>query len=57
MRNPHVRTVLRNCYGNMDTLTNNFVTSEFIKGYGRVYQEVEVKILLLDMTKMLKIVV
>ena len=36
MRKRHVR---RNCYGNMDTLTNNFVTSVFIKGYRRVIRK------------------
>ena len=41
IRKPHV---LRNCYGNVDTFTNNFVTSVFIKEYRRVYWKVEVKL-------------
>ena len=41
-RKPHV---LWDCYGNIHTLTNNFVSSVFVKVYRRVYQKVEVKLL------------
>ena len=37
---------IRDCYGNMHTLTNNFVTSVFVKVYRRVELKVEVKLLL-----------
>ena len=35
-------------YGNMLTLTNNFVTSVFVKVYRRVELKVEVKVFFLD---------
>ena len=37
---PHV---LRDCCGNIRTLTNNYVTSVFVKMYRRVYWTVKVK--------------